>query len=893
MTTNYPRLFPGQVPEAGTWYEICDALGIRSGNIVQGITGGTTVPIVTGNNINTVLQAAGGAGWEKAQAATANYVIVRPASGASLDLHVETGTLAALTVANWPIPASGVDQLRIRNMSAIAQTFTATGFSGIVTADGNAATSGSYSIPVDMAVHITIDGDGWVQIAPMGQEVSQAELDAALALKVSATSLADGTIHAFFESVRADGVTFLPTATDPKDIVGAGWFNIQNPVGLPAGWYYIFNAVHRNTTAVDPTYTFQLAKRLDSSVTNNLLMRIETASTYSAWVTIATATGTMKFGTGQGIDAQTDAAADVVNFIANIASTATSTIANTDIVARFGRPGTAGTKHGNVLDIVIGSHTAGIGANTQVDFRLNNGNVLSPDMTILSLRSNGDIYAFGNKISTKAPIPAYSASQTSYAVGDQVIEALKLYKCKTAITAAEAFTISKWDEVSAQVTDKAPVKAYSASATYAVGDQVIESLKLYQCKTAITVAEAFTVAKWDEVSAGAVADKSPLKAYSASSTYAVDDQVIQSDIIYQCITAITVAEAFAVAKWKVISSTPALKTINGESIVGSGNLAVTSAASLPGSTTQTATNEGLDSGNATVDTTTVPGQTILKYTTAGATTFTPPTGVTSAEVLVVAGGGGGGSGVGGDLRGGGGGAGGLISDAAVAVTPGSSIALTVGAGGAAAVTGSDSVFDTLTADGGGRGGSGAQTGFAGGSGGGGGANSGGANSFAGGTGVSGEGSNGGTGGSDGTSYRNGGGGGGASAVGAAGSANGTGGAGTASIITGASVTYAGGGGGGGPVAANGGAGGGGRGGAYSAGAATAGSPNTGGGGGGGANTVAGAAGGSGVVIVRFATQTRSYQALTSYVDNAAAVTAGLLAGEFYRKISDGSVQQVA
>lgn len=150
--------------------------------------------LVHAANINTVLQAAGGAGWEKAQATTANYSIVRPTSGASLDLHIEVGgTLAALAVANWPIPASGVEQIRIRNMSAVAQTFSATGFSGIVTADGNVATSGSYSIPVDMAVHITIDEDGWVQVAPMGQEVSQSEFDAELAGKADATHNHTGT----------------------------------------------------------------------------------------------------------------------------------------------------------------------------------------------------------------------------------------------------------------------------------------------------------------------------------------------------------------------------------------------------------------------------------------------------------------------------------------------------------------------------------------------------------------------------------------------------------------------------------------------------------------------------------------------------------------------------
>lgn len=185
------RLKVGETVPAGS---IPADLVRTSAGVIHVSTADGPKELVHSANINIVLQAAGGAGWEKMQATTANYAIVRPTSGASLDLHIETGgTLAALTVANWPIPAAGVDQLRIRNMSAIAQSFTATGFSGIVTADGNAATSGSYSIPVDMAVHITIDEDGWIQVTPMGQEVSQAELDSGLAGKASTSHAHTGT----------------------------------------------------------------------------------------------------------------------------------------------------------------------------------------------------------------------------------------------------------------------------------------------------------------------------------------------------------------------------------------------------------------------------------------------------------------------------------------------------------------------------------------------------------------------------------------------------------------------------------------------------------------------------------------------------------------------------
>lgn len=43
------------------------------------------------------------------------------------------------------------------------------------------------------------------------------------------------------------------------------------------------------------------------------------------------------------------------------------------------------------------------------------------------------------------------------------------------------------------------VNNYSNSATYAVGDYCVYNNKLYKCKTAITTAEAFNSSKWDEI----------------------------------------------------------------------------------------------------------------------------------------------------------------------------------------------------------------------------------------------------------------------------------------------------------------------------------------------------------------------------------------------------------
>ena len=237
---------------------------------------------------------------------------------------------------------------------------------------------------------------------------------------------------------------------------------------------------------------------------------------------------------------------------------------------------------------------------------------------------------------------------------------------------------------------------------------------------------------------------------------------------------------------------------------------------------------------------------------------------TEVEVLVVAGGGGGGVGSNG---GGGGGAGGVLYDSAYSLSSTTSFTVTVGAGGSGRIgrgsgtNGANSVFGTLTAIGGGRGGGHASGGGSaspntGGSGGGG------AYPTQGAAGTSGQGNSGGSG----ATYLNlpatkdsGGGGGGAGAAGANGQGNGggagAGGSGAVYNISGTPTTYAGGGGG----ATNdmntraiGGTGGGGSGGTPASKNGDNGVTNTGSGGGGG-NGGGGSsgAGGSGVVIIRY------------------------------------------
>jgi hypothetical protein len=264
------------------------------------------------------------------------------------------------------------------------------------------------------------------------------------------------------------------------------------------------------------------------------------------------------------------------------------------------------------------------------------------------------------------------------------------------------------------------------------------------------------------------------------------------------------------------------------------------------------------------------------FTTAGTTNLNVTIGG-NVEVLVVGGGGGGGKSDNGNGAGGGGGAGGLIytnltlnaGSYTVQVGAGGSRGLT---NGVAATSGSNSVFDTLTALGGGYGGSDGIAAGAAGSGGSGGGGNGRTNGVAG-TGTQpasasgGFGNNGGTGGG---SLGSGGGGGGANAVGSNGGTNGiaggAGGGGKTYAISGISVGYAGGGGGGGDDNGVGGTSSEG-GGAGGSGAGTKGTDgtnataNTGGGGGGGGSKSNvgnpgahhGGNGGSGIVIVRYVT----------------------------------------
>lgn len=418
--------------------------------------------------------------------------------------------------------------------------------------------------------------------------------------------------------------------------------------------------------------------------------------------------------------------------------------------------------------------------------------------------------------------------------------------------------------------------AYAASAA---GFILTEAIQSGDWVIAKQDTPAQTAANWDRLNANIsyVAEDAANKV-TALSGGSTDTQYPSAKLVFDQL----------VLKQATLVSGTNIKTINSQSLVGSGDLAVGA------SSASVTTRDGGTGGTVTQ----VGNDRVHTFLTSD--NFVVPAGVTSVRILAVGGGGGGGAGrypLDSGRPGGGGGAGRYLYNAAFTVTPGASISVVVGAGGAGAtdvddsdagtggLVGGNSTFSTLTALGGGGGGGHHRTNSSpwdvpadqGGSGGGGSNGSVGASANAtngglgnaGGNGVSGTNAAGGGGGGSGGTGGNG-----NSTTGAAG----PGGIGTANNIRAdINVTYAT--GGAGSHSQN----------AGHIGAAAA--ANTGNGGEGsyqggtsGGNGVTPAGnGGSGIVIVRYI-----YQSLDTpiYANNAAAIAGGLTLGMLYRTGAD-------
>ena len=314
-------------------------------------------------------------------------------------------------------------------------------------------------------------------------------------------------------------------------------------------------------------------------------------------------------------------------------------------------------------------------------------------------------------------------------------------------------------------------------------------------------------------------------------------------------------QGFSVSLWPSTNAITSLSITNG----GGGSFVQYTTATLYGISNVPASSSAYATGGNQIYT----DNTYWYHVFTSSGTFTPARSLT-CDYLVVAGGGPGGTS---GISGGGGGAGGLRStvtatggggslESALSLTA-TAYTVTIGAGGAVATNGSNSVFGSITATGGGQGAAWTGNGTAGGSGGG-------ASQYAGTTSGAGTTNQGYRGGNYAGSYSSpfgSPGGGGANATGGDMGSGATqptnGGNGVAVSISGTSVTYAGGGGGGSyETRSSGGLGGSGGGGAGANGPGNgiAGTANTGGGGGGegGFGSTDPGIGGSGIVIVRYA-----------------------------------------
>lgn len=482
----------------GVRIAVINTSNVPTGVIYEsGIAGAAPTQLVTGANINTVLQTAGGAGWEKVQIATTGYQLKPSTSGASRDFHVEAGgELALLEVADWPIPTSPkVDVFKIRNFSGSVVTFEiGAGYAGIVTADDNAATpaASSYNIRNDGMVVISIDSDGWVQVVPSA-EVTQTEFDL-----LGGNFVAHGTNVANPHSVT-------------KAQVGLGSVDNTSDVNKPVvttsvnGLMASTDKVKLNGIAAGAEVNIQA----DWNATTGDALILNKPNIYATVIAAKT-----------DIDLPSAYPTGISMFYISSNAGTTWPIGYAAIV-------TTRLAAGRTAQVLYGKGTG------KVFVRAEDTNVWS---------------AWKEQANKSTPIQEYSASAT-YAVGDQAIQANVLYKCNTAITVAEAFTGSKWDAVGSTVTVNDTLT--STSTTEALSANQGKVLQDGKASTAVaTTSTAGLLSESDKTKLDGVATGAEVNVQSDWDATGGDAQILNKPTIPP---ALTIQQTNALA---VIQSTP-------------------------------------------------------------------------------------------------------------------------------------------------------------------------------------------------------------------------------------------------------------------------------------------------------------------------------------------------
>lgn len=95
---------------------------------------------------------------------------------------------------------------------------------------------------------------------------------------------------------------------------------------------------------------------------------------------------------------------------------------------------------------------------------------------------------------------------------------------------------------------------YDTMQTYNVGEYCMYDYKLYRCTIAVSIPEAFDPTKWERATTDefeTLYSDVLANEYDSTITYDVGSFCIYNNLLYRCITAVTVAEQFNSAKWVV------------------------------------------------------------------------------------------------------------------------------------------------------------------------------------------------------------------------------------------------------------------------------------------------------------------------------------------------------
>lgn len=165
--------------------------------------------------------------------------------------------------------------------------------------------------------------------------------------------------------------------------------------------------------------------------------------------------------------------------------------------------------------------------------------------TNIPVNSPWDYSQWLNVLSDTSRAVAYRQGR-GYVTGSLIMVDGLLRISNKAVAIDAAFDDADWDSL---VEPKVFKGLYDPLATYEIGNYVDFDDDLYRCTTAVTAPEAFTVARWQIVSNTA----SQFKGYfKTTDTYAVNDVVVQADMLYRCTTAVTAPGAFVPASWTYI-----------------------------------------------------------------------------------------------------------------------------------------------------------------------------------------------------------------------------------------------------------------------------------------------------------------------------------------------------